>query len=336
MPVQPLFRVHQIALLCFSLLFLVLAPPAQAVSCKAQAEIPAADRDAIVAAAKTLASDVQSGNSAAVKANTIPSVAANFDSIAKGVDAMAPLIKGAAITVNNVYSLDASDLKASDEEVQFFCNAADPTTQVTFAIPHLPQGRFAFAVVHASGVAKPQQLSMLLELDGQWKLAGFFPRPLTAAGHDGLWFWKQARGFAQKKQNWNAYFYYTTAAYLLAPANFLTSSNLDKLVSETQATKPAGLPGEVPMSLAADGKNYAVTGLRTDDAFNGLDLVVRYVAPSSSDAVAARAETVNVMKALLKAHPELRDGFHGLWVFADGAGGAVFSLEQPMSEIPRG
>jgi hypothetical protein len=220
--------------------------------------------------------------------------------------------------------------------VQFFCNAADPTTQVTFAIPHLPAGRFAFVVVHASGVAKPQQLSMLLELDGQWKLAGFFPRPLTAAGHDGLWYWKQARGFTAKKQNWNAYFYYTTATYLLAPANFLTSSNLDKLVAETQTTKPPGLPGDVPMSLPGDGKNYAITNLRTDDAFNGLDLVVRYVAASGSDAVAARAETVNVMKALLKAHPELRDGFHGLWVFADGPGGAVFSLEQPMSEIPRG
>ena len=113
MPVQPRSRVNQIALLCVSLLF--FARPALAVSCKAQAEIPAADRDALVAVAKTLAADVQSGNSAAVKANTVPSVAANFDSIARSVDAMAPLIKGATITVNNVYSLDASDLKASDE-----------------------------------------------------------------------------------------------------------------------------------------------------------------------------------------------------------------------------
>ncbi|MGI8772648.1 MAG: hypothetical protein ACR2JE_14580 [Acidobacteriaceae bacterium] len=294
----------------------------------------ATERAAIVDAAKALAGEAQAGNSAAVKAGTVASVAANFDGIAKSVEAIAPLIKGAAITVDAVYGLDASDAKPGEDEAQFFCNAADAATQVTFTIPHLPPGRFAFAVVHATGVAKPQQLALLLEFDGQWKLAGFFPRPLTAAGHDGLWYWKQARAFAQKKQNWNAYFYYTTATYLLAPANFLTSSNLDKLVGETQSVKPPGLPGASPMTLSDGGKSFSITSLRTDDAFNGLDLVVRYTATGGSDAVAARAETVNVMKALVKAHPELRDGFHGLWVFADGPSGAVFSLEQPMTQTP--
>jgi hypothetical protein len=319
-------------LLCVCLL--LLATRGWAVSCKTQAEMSAAERASIVDAAKALAGEVQAGNSAGVKAGTIPSVAANFDGIAKSVEAVAPLVKGATITVDAVYGLDASDAKAGEEEAQFFCNAADAATQVTFTIPNLPPGRFAFAVVHATGVAKSQQVSMLLEFDGQWKLAGFFPRPLTAAGHDGLWYWKQGRAFVQKKQNWNAYFYYTTATYLLAPANFLTSSNLDKLVGETQSVKPPGLPGASPMTLTDSGKSFSVTSLRTDDAFNGLDLVVRYTATAGGDAIAARAETVTVMKALLKAHPELRDGFHGLWVFADGPSGAVFSLEQPMTQIP--
>ncbi len=295
----------------------------------------APERSSLVDAAKALAGEVQAGNSAAVKAGTVSSVAANFDGIAKSIESVAPLMKGATITVDAVYGLDASDAKPGEDEAQFFCNAADAATQVTFTIPHLPPGRFAFAVVHATGVAKPQQIALLLEFDGQWKLAGFFPRPLTAAGHDGLWYWKQARAFAQKKQDWNAYFYYTTATYLLAPANFLTSSNLDKLVGETQSVKPPGLPGAAPMMLSGSGKSFSVTSLRTDDAFNGLDLVVRYTATGGSDAVAARAETVDVMKALLKAHPELREGFHGLWVFADGASGAVFSLEQPMAQIPQ-
>ena len=313
---------------------MLLAQHGWAESCKTQTEMASADREAVVDAARTIATAVEAGNSAAVRAKTVPSVAASFDGIAKSVDVLAPQIKSATITVNAVYSLDASDAKAGDAEAQFFCNAADSTTQVTFTIPHLPAGRFAFVVVHASGITKPEQLSMLLQFDGQWKLAGFFPRPLTAAGHDGLWYWKQARSFAQKKQNWNAYFYYTTADYLLAPANFLTTSNLDKLAAETQGVKPAGFPGTSPMALNGDGKSFSVTNLRTDDSFGGLDLVVRYAATSGSDAVAERAATLDVMEALLKAHPELRDGFHGLWVFADGTAGAVFSLEQPMSAIP--
>jgi hypothetical protein len=42
------------------------------------------------------------------------------------------------------------------------------------------------------------------------------------------------------------------------------------------------------------------------------------------------------MQGLLALHPELREAFHGLWVFADaGSAGQAFSLEQPMTELPR-
>jgi hypothetical protein len=42
------------------------------------------------------------------------------------------------------------------------------------------------------------------------------------------------------------------------------------------------------------------------------------------------------MRGLLTLHPELRDAFHGLWVFADaGPDGQAFSLEQPMTELPK-
>jgi hypothetical protein len=66
-----------------------------------------------------------------------------------------------------------------------------------------------------------------------------------------------------------------------------------------------------------------------------LDLVAHYNS-TSSDPVTGREHTIAVMRALLALHPELRDAFHGLWVFADpGPGGQAFSLEQPMAEIPR-
>jgi hypothetical protein len=39
------------------------------------------------------------------------------------------------------------------------------------------------------------------------------------------------------------------------------------------------------------------------------------------------------MKAMLQAHPELRDGFHGLWIFAEAPNQRPYGNELAMSEI---
>jgi hypothetical protein len=319
-------------------LLLAFAFPAMGVSCKTQGAMTEAERTALVQAARQIAVDVQGGRSADLKAATVPEVAANFTSIEQSAAALAPLITGATITVDAIYGLDASDAKPSDEQQQFFCDAGDNSSHVTFGIQHLPPGQFAFALVHATGVAKPQQIALLLQSQkagGPWLLAGFFPKPLSVAGHDGLWYWRQARIYAAKKQMWNAWLYYSTAISLLQPAGFFSSTNLEKLVEEQQAIRPADLPGTTPLTVNADGTGYKITSLRTDDALGGLDVVAHY-SSTSSDPVAGRTHTVAVMRGLLALHPELREGFHGLWVFADaGPGGQAFALEQPISEIPK-
>jgi hypothetical protein len=297
-----------------------------------------AERAPIVQAARQIALDVQSGRTADLRAATVAQVAANFNSIAQASTALTPLMTGATITVDAVYKLDASDAKPGDEQEQFFCDAGDNSSHVTFSIQHLPPGQFAFALVHATGVAKPQQIALLLQslqTGAPWQLAGFFPKPLTVAGHDGLWYWKQARVYIEKKQPWNAWFYYSTAVYLLQPAGFFSSTNLERLVEEQQAAHSADLPGNAPLNISADGGSYKITTLRTDDALGGFDLVVHYNS-TSTDPVTGREHTIAVMRGLLTQHPELREAFHGLWVFADaGPGGQAFSLEQPMAEIPR-
>jgi hypothetical protein len=317
---------------------LVLALPAFGASCKTQGSMTEAERAPIVQAARQIALDVQAGRTADLKAATVPAVAASFNSIEQSAAALAPLMTGATITVVAVYRLDASDAKPGDEQQQFFCDAGDNSSHVTLSIQHLPPGLFAFALVHATGVAKPQQIAMLLQslnAGSPWQLAGFFPKPLSVAGRDGLWYWTQARTYAQKKQMWNAWFYYSTAAYLLQPAGFFSSANFEKLADEQQATRPADLPGATPLTVKADGTSYTVTSLRTDDALGGLDLVAHYNS-TSSDPVTDRAHTIAVMRGLLALHPELREAFHGLWVFADaGPGGQAFSLEQPMTELPK-
>jgi hypothetical protein len=316
-----------------------LVVPAWGVSCKTQAAMTDAERGPIVEAARQIGQDVQAGRTADLQAATIPEVAAHFDAIANAASALTPLVKSATITVDAVYRLDAGDAKAGEDQIQFFCDSTDNATHVTLSIQHLPPGQFALALVHATGVPKPQQMALLLQqpqANGRWLLAGFFPKPLTMAGHDGLWYWKQARVYNEKKQPWNAWLYYTTATYLLQPAGFFSSTNLERLVEEQQAARPKDAPGAEPLSVNADGAIYRVTSLRTDDALGGLDVVAHYASAGATDPVTARTQTIAVMRGLLALHPELRDAFHGMWVFADPAGGGQpFSLEQPMTALPK-
>lgn len=323
-----------------------------AVSCTSQSELTEPDRTGLAAAARHFGTLVQAGNASAVKAETIPLVASQFGGIASEITTVAPLMSNAVLTVVNVYGLDASDLATPQDQTQFFCGGAN-SPEVVFSIPQIPPGRYAIAMLHATGVAAPQQISFVLARSAQptasgagpgspavnaalgpWMLAGLYVRPLSAAGRDGLWFWNHARAYAQTKQNWNAYFYFQTAATLLVPVDFVSSPNLDKLIKEQNAVAPEGLPGEKPMTLSAAGHTYSITGLHTDGTLGALDLVIAYQATDNSDPVATRTRNVELMQAMLSQHPELREGFHGLWVYSNAANQRSFANELPMAQIP--
>src|SRR5271156_994099 len=235
----------------------LLTPMALAVSCTTQSQMTEADRNALADSAKSMAAFVQTGNSAGLKAVTLPSVAERFDAIAAAVESASPLIERGTLTVESLYLLDSSDLKTTEDETQFFCGGAN-AHEVVLTIPSLPPGNYALTVLHATGVDSPQSITFILARDpakgSPWKLAGAFIHSLTSAGHDGIWYWTQARAFAKKRQNWNAYFYYQTAASLLTPVYFISSTNLDKLLKEQAAIAPPGLPtGTQPMLVAGSG-----------------------------------------------------------------------------------
>jgi hypothetical protein len=304
-----------------------------AVSCTTQAQMTEAERAALMQSAHNLASAVQSGNASAVQALTIAKVKSQFDPIANTIEQTSPLLAGATITIDALYGLDASDLKTAAEDTVFFCGVANSPLHVDFTIPQLPQGQYALALVHATGVKQPQQMAFLLQKNGDWQLAGLFVKPLLVAGHDSVWYWTKARAYNQKNQKWNAYFYYTTAAYLASPADFMTSANLDKLNQEAQAAKPDGLPGAQPMVITSGNNTFPVSQIHTDGSLGGLDLVLSYSTAETSDPVATRARNLELMKATLQAHPELREGFHGLWVFAEAPNQRPYGNELAMSEI---
>ena len=314
-----------------------LALPAFGVSCMTQSQMAAAQRTALAQAAQSLAANVESGNAAAVRNQTIASVAAQFEGIANTIQQVSTPIQHATLTVDAIYILDATDLKAP-EETQFFCGVPGSSLTVEVTIPNLPPGKYALAIVHATGVQQPQQLSMILQNDPagtqDWKLAGFFTRPMTMGGHDGLWYWKQARDYAAKKQLGPAWFYYQMAHNLLVPVDFISSPNLQKLDKESEQSRPDALPGQDPMRLNAGGQTFNITNLHVGEFSGQLDLIVTYSATPGLDPVAARAQVTAVMRALLQQYPGLQTAFHGLWVYAQTPGNQTpFALELPMNQI---
>ena len=318
----------------------VLPLRVNAANCLTQSQMMPAARQAMANAARTLMIQVQAGNVNAVQANTLPAVASDFSGIANSIQALAPMIQGATITVDDLYDLDASMDQAGAQRTDFYCGS--PVVVVDFT--NLPPGHYGLAILHATGVKKPQQTALILAQgpDKRWLLAGFFAKPMTEEGHDGLWYWVAARKYAQQNGKWSAWFYYHIAANLLDPMDNLSSPNLTKLMNETNAAKPANLPaGNQPVTLNADGSAYQLSNVDITTAFGALDLDVHYTPDATQiaqlrDPPQARKQVLDIMTALVAQHPELHSAFHGMWVHADQGNGSLFALELPMDQITGG
>jgi hypothetical protein len=340
-------RLKAILLLAGPMLLLasLLAPGlAWAEVCTTQAMMTATDRDALAGAATGLATQVQAGDVAGLRGATDVDLSKDFSGIENVVGTTAPKLKGATLTVDQVYLLDGSQLKrgadGSAPDAQFFCTLNKSVSEVDFIIPQLPPGRYGFAIV-VSKSAAPWRLSFLMrEEQGKWMMAGFYPRPMLAAGHDGLWYWTEARQMVKRKEQWNAWLYYQQAQTLSQPANFVQSTHLEKLQTEATAAAPpalsAGVSVDAPLVVkGADGTEYHFTALGVDDSLgkDKVDVVAHLKVDSLGDAATARKRNLDAMSALLAAYPEMRKAFHGVWVFAQAPGQNPFAIEQPMEEI---
>jgi hypothetical protein len=315
-----------------------------AASCLTQSQMTVAEREELASTSRTLLWQIQTNNTQVLRSDVIPSLAANFEGIVGSVSHLQPLVQASAITVDELYLLDASDNSAGAASagaihVDFYCGS--PVVSLSF--PALPAGTYALAMVHATGVPHPQQISLILSksAEGRWLLAGLFVKPMTQEGHDGLWYWVTARKYSQTKMDWNAWFYYRIATNLLDPLDFLSSPNLEKLQREADQIRPTDLPGKTAMTFYAQGQLITVSAIDTSTELGGLDLDVHY-APDATQAAqlrdpnTARGQVTAVMSALLRMHPELQGAFHGIWVHADQGTSTLFALELPMNQIVGG
>lgn len=331
----------KIALLAAGLLFCGMA---SAEVCTTQSQMTPADRDALAATARSLATKVQADDVSGLQAATVAEYAKDFSGIGDVVGTTAAKLKGGTIAVEQVYLLDGTQLKKNPDgsapDAQFFCSLNKSVSEVDFLIPGLLPGRYGFVMVDVQS-ASPWQLSFLLRQDqGRWAMAGFYPKALTAAGHDGLWYWTQGRAMAARKEHWNAWLYYQQAQALLQPTGFVQSSHLEKLKSEQSAAAPPalsdGISPTTPLVVkGAAGTEYRFIGLGVDDSLGApkIDVVAHLQVDAAADPATAKKRNADAASALLAAYPEMRKAFHGVWIFAETTGQNPYATEESMAEI---
>ena len=153
---QPRFKAALFLLFAASTL---LPAVLRAETCITQSQMKPGDRDAIAAAARSLASLVQANDAAGLRQRTLPEYAKDFSGMSSLVASTAPRLSGASLQVEQVYILDATNLKTladgTNQDAQFFCSLNKSVAEANFLIPSLPPGRYAFSMVNAESTKSP-------------------------------------------------------------------------------------------------------------------------------------------------------------------------------------
>lgn len=297
-----------------------------------------ATHTALDSTAKRYFDMVARGDAAALKQNSIPSLASAFSGIEDAVKDNQQSLSGVQATPRPVYQLKALEA-ASDARPEFLCGVFGKNGQtadsVVFLIPGLAPGTYAVETLDASTAKGPYALTFVLQQMGtDWKLGGLYVKDTQVNGHDANWFAERARDFQKKGQTHNAWFYFLEARDLSVPVSFMSTLQTDKLFDEMQSVKPSDLPGNGnPGDLPVAGKTYKVTTVFPLIVGKDFDLVVKYQTDSVSDTAKTFQNNSAVMKALLARYPEFRDAFDGIVARAVAPSGEDYGSMLPMKEI---
>lgn len=317
-----------------SLALLITPWISRAANCTSGAELGSLDRDALSSVVTKVAGAVIAQDESTLQALLLPQEASQWEGIRTAVEQAAPLVKGGRFQLRNLYLLDASD-QSAPQDTQFFCSNTSGSLTVTINMSALPPGRYALALVDATGAPMAGQMGVVLAFDGAataWKLAGITLRPGVFSGHDGDWYWVRGRELA-KADPWSAWYSYDAARYLLLPVDFLSSPNLEKLSQEQEQIVPSP-PKAFPLLLPDGDRTWKIEDVQLDPALREADLGVVYESTGVTDPAALRTEATAVLHAFLKAQPGIRANFHGLWAYADKDGKRTAIMELPMAQIP--
>ncbi len=324
------------------LLLLGASVCAQGQTCQSAEDMDTSARTTLEAAAKRYFDISARGDTAALKQNSIASVAANFTGIEAAVKDNQAAFTGAQATVRPPFLLNAEG-PAPLARAEFLCGVFGPSGQTknsaVFVLNNLPPGKYGVTILDVNGGAAAMTLTLVLEQaleqsGGDWKLAGFFPRSSRAAGHDAAWFAQRARDFKAKAQNRNAWLYYREAIFLAAPVDIMSTLATDQLYDAAQAAQPSDVPvNGNAVDLSASGKVYHWTEIFPLAVGNDLDVVVKYQAADVSNTARAFQENTAVIKALVAKFPEFREAFAGVVARAVEPSGHDYGTLLAMKDI---
>jgi hypothetical protein len=302
----------------------------RAQSCQSGDEIPGQVRGAMESVAQKTFDQATFGDLDAIRANLAPAAQSAFGGIAAAVKDNKAAFAGANREVRISFLLDTGATPSADG--RFYCGvfgASGATgNSAEFDIPGLTAGKYGIVIQDLRGSKGPYALTTIFQEASGWKLAGFYVRPESALGHDGLWYLSRARDFKSRGQVHNAWFYYVTSWDLMAPVTFMDTKLLSKITQESTSAQP----GDIPISgnavnYSANGKTYKITDMSVYRTEKNFDLNVKYSSPGNTDYNASAAEARNLANALVAQYPELKEAFNNIWVHAiDPNGGDAVGL----------
>jgi hypothetical protein len=323
----------------FVMALFLCATFAGAQTCLTASDMDEPTRTALVSTAKRYFDMVARGDSAALRQNSIASIASDFSAIETAVKDNQANYTGAQAAPRAPFQLKAEGT-APFERAEFLCGVFGKVGQTAdsavFVIPNLPPGNYAVETLDVPTPKQPYTVSFVLQQEGKdWKVGGFYVKETQIAGHDGNWFAERARAFKAKGQNRNAWLYYIEARDLAVPVSFMYTQTTDKLADESETVKPADLPvSGNTIELAAGGKTHRLTTLFPLGVGQDIDLVVKYQSADVSNTAQTFQDNTAVIKALVGKYPEFRDAFDGVVARAvEPTTGRDYGSLLPMKEI---
>jgi len=329
---------HWRLVLGLNVLLLAACGAAWAQTCYTAGDMEKATQTALTNTGQGYFDMVAHGDSASLRQNAIPSLAANFSGIEEAVKDNQAALSGAQGAARPPFLLKAEGATAQ-AHAEFLCGVfgahGQTADSAVFMIPNLPPGSYAVVIMDARTAGSPYTVTFVLEQQGgDWKLGGLYIKPVQAAGHDGNWFAEQARAYKTKGQFHNAWFYYQEARDLLAPVSFMSTMVTDQLYDEAQNLRPADVPwGGSTTDLAAGAKTFKLTEMFPTVVGKELELVVKYQSADVSNTAAAFQDNTTVMKTLLAKVPELREAFAGIVARAVEPSGRDYGTMLEMKSI---
>ncbi|HUX45489.1 MAG TPA: hypothetical protein VMV57_12115 [Terracidiphilus sp.] len=318
---------------------LLVSVPAvsRAANCTTQAEMTAQDRNVLAGVGQRLADAVLQENYGALQAQLLPEMEQEWSGMQAAVQGGAAFVAGGQAQIQEMYLMDAMGGTAP-ADTQFFCSNASGSLTVTLTMRALPPGKYALVLANAAGAKLAGRIALILVWDATgttpgWKLGGLTVRQGAIGGHDGVWYWTKARALAASGTPWAAYYDYELARALLLPVDFLSSPNLEKLNHE-QSGIQAGPANAFPLQVQDGARTWRIDSIHVDTSLREADLGVTFESLGLTDPAAARTEAMSVLSALLKAHPDLRANFHGLWAYGSRDAKTTPVMELPMAQIP--